>query len=46
MLRALVRYSIKQNEGRPHADVKDPAREPPQAPVITPKSQSQAGSTH
>ena len=29
VLRALVRYSIKQNEGRPHADVKDPAREPP-----------------
>jgi phospholipid/cholesterol/gamma-HCH transport system substrate-binding protein len=35
VLRALVRYSIKQNEGRPHADVKDPPREPPQ-PVITP----------
>jgi phospholipid/cholesterol/gamma-HCH transport system substrate-binding protein len=39
VLRALVRYSIKQNEGRPHADVKDPAREPPQAPqpLVTPK---------
>ena len=34
--RALVRYSIKQNEGRPHADVKDPAREPPQ-PLVAPK---------
>jgi phospholipid/cholesterol/gamma-HCH transport system substrate-binding protein len=38
VLRALVRYSIKQNEGRPHADVKDPPREPPQ-PTITPKPQ-------
>ncbi len=36
VLRALVRYSIKQNEGRPHADVKDPAREPPQ-PLVAPK---------
>ncbi len=33
VLRALVRYSIKQNEARPHADV----REPPQ-PIITPSS--------
>ncbi len=38
VLRALVRYSIKQNEGRPRADVKDPPREPP-VPTITPKPQ-------
>jgi phospholipid/cholesterol/gamma-HCH transport system substrate-binding protein len=43
VLRALVRYSIKQNEGRPHADVKDPPREPPQ-PTIMPKPQAQPGS--
>ncbi|MBX3190286.1 MAG: MCE family protein [Labilithrix sp.] len=32
VLRALVRYSIKQNEGRPHAEVKEtpPAATPPQ----------------
>jgi phospholipid/cholesterol/gamma-HCH transport system substrate-binding protein len=48
VLRALVRYSIKQNEGRPHAEVKDPAHEAPQLPVVAPKvqSQSSAGSTH
>jgi phospholipid/cholesterol/gamma-HCH transport system substrate-binding protein len=46
VLRALVRYSIKQNEGRPHADVKDPVREAPQVPVVAPKVQSsQAGAT-
>ncbi|MDB5219567.1 MAG: Mce family protein [Myxococcaceae bacterium] len=38
VLRALVRYSIKQNEGRPHAEVKDPVREPPQ-PLVAPKPQ-------
>ena len=38
VLRALVRYSIKQNDGRPHAEVKDPVREPP-VPVVTPKPQ-------
>ncbi|MDB4936006.1 MAG: Mce family protein [Labilithrix sp.] len=38
VLRALVRYSIKQNEGRPHAAVKEPAREPPQ-PFVQPKPQ-------
>lgn len=35
VLRALVRYSIKQNEDRPHADVKDPVRERPN-PTVTP----------
>ena len=44
VLRALVRYSIKQNDGRPHAEVKDPAREPPM-PVVTPKPQTQPGAT-
>ena len=36
VLRALVRYSIKQNDGRPHAEVKEPVRESP-VPVVTPK---------
>ena len=31
VLRALVRYSIKQNEARPHAEVKDPPQ-----PVVAP----------
>ena len=44
VLRALVRYSIKQNDGRPHAEVKDPVREPP-VPVVTPKPQAQPGAT-
>lgn len=44
VLRALVRYSIKQNEARPHAEVKDPARELPNvtvapAPAVAPKPQ-------
>jgi phospholipid/cholesterol/gamma-HCH transport system substrate-binding protein len=39
VLRALVRYSIKQNEEHPHADVKDPSREPPNPTIpATPKS--------
>ena len=42
VLRALVRYSIKQNEGRPHADVKD---QPPPIPVVTPPSRTQPGAT-
>lgn len=42
VLRALVRYSIKQNEERPHADV----REPPQPLVApTPSPQPQAGAS-
>lgn len=40
VLRALVRYSIKQNEARPHADVK----EPPQ-PLIAPTPSPQPGAT-
>jgi phospholipid/cholesterol/gamma-HCH transport system substrate-binding protein len=32
VLRALVRYSIKQNEARPHADVVDPGA--PQSPAV------------
>ena len=32
VLRALVRYSIKQNETRPHADVKDPPQPTPAPP--------------
>jgi phospholipid/cholesterol/gamma-HCH transport system substrate-binding protein len=44
VLRALVRYSIKQNEERPHADVKEPPREPPQ-PVVTPQPKAQPGAT-
>ena len=40
VLRALVRYSIKQNEGRPHVGVKDPVREPP---PLQPKPQAQPG---
>ena len=40
VLRALVRYSIKQNESRPHADVK----EPPQ-PLIVPPPSPQPGAT-
>ena len=38
VLRALVRYSIKQNEGRPHAEVKEPVREAPQLPIVTPRA--------
>ena len=38
VLRALVRYSIKQNEDRPHADV----REAPQPLVVTPAPQAGA----
>jgi phospholipid/cholesterol/gamma-HCH transport system substrate-binding protein len=45
VLRALVRYSIKQNENRPHADVKEPVREAPQLPVVAPKQPSQPGAT-
>jgi phospholipid/cholesterol/gamma-HCH transport system substrate-binding protein len=44
VLRALVRYSIKQNDGRPHAEVKDPVREPP-VPAVTPKLPTQPGAT-
>ena len=44
VLRALVRYSIKQNDGRPHAEIKDPAREPPM-PAVTPKPPTQPGAT-
>lgn len=42
VLRALVRYSIKQNEARPHAEVKDPVREPPNV-TITPAAKPQPG---
>lgn len=47
VLRALVRYSIKQNEGRPHADVKDPVRERP-TPTVTPvpKTGAAAGASN
>jgi phospholipid/cholesterol/gamma-HCH transport system substrate-binding protein len=38
VLRALVRYSIKQNGDRPHAEVKDPVREPT-VPIVVPKPQ-------
>jgi len=41
VLRALVRYSIKQNEARPHADVK----EPPQPLIMPPASPQPAGAT-
>ena len=41
VLRALVRYSIKQNEARPHADVK----EPPQPLLVAPPSSTQPGAT-
>jgi phospholipid/cholesterol/gamma-HCH transport system substrate-binding protein len=34
VLRALVRYSIKQNEERPHADVTEPVREPMRPGVV------------
>ena len=40
VLRALVRYSIKQNEERPHADV----REPPQ-PLVAPTPTPQTGAS-
>ncbi len=40
VLRALVRYSIKQNEARPHAEVK----EPPQ-PLIVPSPNPQPAAT-
>lgn len=33
VLRALVRYSIKQNENRPRVDVKEPVREAPQSNI-------------
>ena len=33
VLRALVRYSIKQNENRPHVDVREPVRDAPQSSV-------------
>jgi len=39
VLRALVRYSIKQNEQRPHADVKDPP------PALLPPAQAGASRT-
>ncbi len=35
VLRALVRYSIRQNEARPQASVTEPVREPPN-PTVTP----------
>lgn len=46
VLRALVRYSIKQNEERPHASVTDPVRERP-TPTVTPvpKTGAAAGPT-
>lgn len=37
VLRALVRYSIKQNEGKPHAEVKTETPQPAQ-PTVTPSS--------
>ena len=42
VLRALVRYSIKQNEARPHADVREPANPtitPPAKPPLQPGAQ-------
>ena len=42
VLRALVRYSIKQNEARPHADVKEEPQ-PIIAPVPAPAIKAQTG---
>jgi phospholipid/cholesterol/gamma-HCH transport system substrate-binding protein len=42
VLRALVRYSIKQNEARPHADVKEMQPQPIITPAPGPKPQSGA----
>jgi phospholipid/cholesterol/gamma-HCH transport system substrate-binding protein len=39
VLRALVRYSIKQDEGRPHVDVKRDTRPENPQPVVTPTQQ-------